>query len=93
MPRFFFHVYNGIGFVEDEGGRDLPDIHRAREEGIKGIRSIMSDEVLKGRIDLRGRIEIADETAALVCTIPFEDAFEITRGTICTVAAPARNRY
>ena len=82
MPRYFFHVHNGVGFVEDEGGRELPDLSRVREEAIKGIRSIMSDEVTKGVIDLRGRIEIADPAGRIVLTMSFEEAFTITRGSV-----------
>lgn len=81
MPRYFFHVHNGIGLVEDEDGRDLGDLRRVRDEAIKGIRSILSDEVMKGRIDLRGRIEIADETDTVVLIIPFEEAFVTIRGS------------
>jgi hypothetical protein len=82
MPRFFFHVHNGIGLIEDEYGRELPDLARVRTEAIKGIRSIVGDEVLKGRIDLRGRIDIVDELALVVMTVSFEEAFEITRGPV-----------
>lgn len=78
--RYFFHVHNGVGIAEDGQGQELPDLARARQEAIKGIRSIMSDEVLKGRIDLRGWIEIVDATAAVVLTVPFEEAFETRRG-------------
>lgn len=81
MPRFFFHVDNGVGLIEDEGGRDLPDIERVQTEAIKGIRSIVSDEALKGCIDLRGRIAIADVDGTVILTIPFEDAFTIMRGS------------
>jgi hypothetical protein len=81
MARYFFHVHNGIGLIDDEDGRELPDLGRAREEAIKGIRSIVSDEVLQGRIDLSGRIAIADETGAPLCTVKFEEAFEVRRGS------------
>lgn len=79
MARFFFHVHNGVGVIDDEDGRELPDLGRVREEAIKGIRSIVSDEALKGCIDLRGRIEIADAAGMIVLTVSFEEAFEITR--------------
>jgi hypothetical protein len=79
MPRFFFHVHNAIGLIEDEYGRELPDLARVRAEAIKGIRSIIADEVLNGRIDLRGHVEILDERALAIMTISFEEAFEITR--------------
>jgi hypothetical protein len=81
MARYFFHVHNGIGLIDDEDGRELLDLGRAREEAIKGIRSIVSDEALQGRIDLSGRITIADETGAPLLTVKFEEAFEVRRGS------------
>ena len=81
MIRYFFHVHNGIGLIDDEDGRELLDLGRAREEAIKGIRSIVSDEALQGRIDLSGRITIADETGATALTVKFEEAFEVRRGS------------
>jgi hypothetical protein len=82
MSRFFFHLHNGIGLIQDEYGRELPDLARVRAEAVKGIRSVVGDEVLNGRIDLRGRIEVVDEEGKVVATVTFEEAFETTRGVV-----------
>jgi CRP-like cAMP-binding protein len=80
MPRFFFNIRNGNGFTEDEEGREFADAATAREEAVRGIRSIVGEEAKEGRIDLRGRIEVADETGRRVCDVGFGDALEVSRG-------------
>ena len=79
MPRYHFNIDNGIGFVADEEGRELPDLETARAEGFRGIRSILAEDVLHGRIDLAGRLEVIDEAGVLLLTIPFADAVDVSR--------------
>ena len=79
MPRYFFHVRNGIGDAEDEEGRELPSVEAARREAIKGVRSIISDEVKQGLIDLRGEITVTDEDGAALIRLGFEEAVELRR--------------
>jgi hypothetical protein len=74
--RYYFDIHNSIGFVEDEEGRDLPDLETARAEALKGIRSILGEDVQKGVVDLRGRLEIRDGDGVIL-TIPFAEAIEI----------------
>lgn len=79
MPRFYFHVCNGTGFVEDEEGRELPDLEAARQEAIKGARSIMADDLYRGQLDLSSFIEIEDEAHVHQLTIAFADLVEIRK--------------
>jgi hypothetical protein len=79
VPLYFFHVHNSIGFVEDEEGRELPDLETARAEGLKGVRSILAEDVSKGHLDLGGRLEVIDEQGRLVLTIAFADALDLSR--------------
>jgi hypothetical protein len=74
--RYYFDIHNSIGFVEDEEGRDLPDLETARTEALKGIRSILGEDVQKGVVDLQGRLEIRDGDGVIL-TIPFAEAVEI----------------
>ena len=88
MPRFFFNIHNGNGLTEDEEGRDFPDAGAARAEALKGVRSIVAEEVKGGHLDLGGRVEILDAAGALVEDIPFRDA--LAGGSAGTqVEAPA----
>ncbi|MEA3014609.1 MAG: hypothetical protein QOD42_3154 [Sphingomonadales bacterium] len=80
MARFYLHVINGGGRAPDEEGVELADAQAAAARAVEGIRSILADEAKTGRMDLDGRIEIADESGAIVRTVPFEDALEIRPG-------------
>jgi len=77
MPRFYLHLYNRVGVVRDDEGEELPDLQVARHCAFEAIRDILSEETKQGRIDLRGRIEIAAEGDRLLEVVPFSDAVEV----------------
>ncbi len=77
MPLFYFHVYDGMLVAPDDEGLELTDIDAARNEAVRGARSILSEDILRGCIDLSGRIEIAGEDGTILLALPFRDAFEI----------------
>jgi hypothetical protein len=77
MPKYYLNIHNGLGFVQDEEGCVLDDSEAAREQAIRGARSIISAEVLAGTIDLRGKIEILAEDGSLALIVPFSDAVTI----------------
>ena len=77
MPRFYFHVCNGNGFVEDEEGQELPDLEAARAAAISAARDIMARDVQRGALDLSSFIEIEDPEHRLVHTLGFEDAVDL----------------
>ena len=80
MPRYHFDVHNSIGFMADEDGRELPDLAAARSEGLKGVRSLLAEDVTQGRLDLNGRLEIFDSKRKLLVTIRFGETVEIEHG-------------
>lgn len=76
MQHYFFHLHNGHGFTPDPTGRYFWTLEDARNEALRDIRSIVSDEAREGLLDLRGRIDIAvDET--VIQTISFPEAFDL----------------
>lgn len=77
MPRFHIHVHNCIGEVRDEEGEDLPGIEAAESKAIEGLRSILSEEVLQGRLDLRGYAEIVDSRGEIRRTLRFAEVIEL----------------
>jgi hypothetical protein len=77
MPLFYFHVYDGILVAPDDEGLELASVEAAKDEAVRGARSILSEEILSGCIHLNGRIEIAGEDGAILLALPFRDAFEI----------------
>jgi hypothetical protein len=76
MPRFYFHLTNQVS-ARDEEGRELADLDEAVAAATFDIRSILGEDVSRGRIDLRGRIDIADETQTILRSIGFADAVQL----------------
>jgi hypothetical protein len=76
MPRFYFHLQNQVD-ARDEEGREVADLEEATAAARSDILSILSDDVSRGRIDLRGRIDIADETGTILRTVAFADAVQL----------------
>ena len=81
MPRFHLHLHNGLGLTPDEEGLDFPDAASARQEAIRSIRSLVSEEAKGGRIDLNGWIEIVGEDGQRVGVVLFTDAVELQAET------------
>jgi hypothetical protein len=77
MPRFFFHVVDGVGIASDEDGLELENIAAARDVAVEGAHDILAAEIRYGRIDLSWRIDVADEGGAVVLTLPFSDAVRV----------------
>jgi hypothetical protein len=76
MPRFYFHLYNDL-VAMDEEGRDFPDLDAARAMAVCEAREMMSETVMAGRITLDHRIDVADETGKVLATVMFRDAVAI----------------
>jgi hypothetical protein len=79
MPRFYLHVCNGNGFVQDEEGQELADLEAARIEAIRSARSIMASDVQRGILDLSSFIEIENADRQLVQTLSFEEAVDLAK--------------
>ena len=76
MPRYHFNLHNGLGPLADEEGRELSDLGAARAEGLKCARAMIAEDILGGRLDLTGRIEVTDDAGSLLLTITFAEAVE-----------------
>ena len=81
MPRFHLNLYNGLGLTADEEGVELADAAAAREEAVRSIRSLVSEEAKQGHIDLSGRVEIIAENGDHVTTIRFAEAVALQAGS------------
>lgn len=68
MPRYFFHVRDGV-YNADEIGSDLPDIYRAQTEAIKLCGALVSD--LGAKFWERGewKLEVCNHEAKLLFTL------------------------
>jgi hypothetical protein len=79
MPRYYLHMSDGNGFIEDEEGIDLPDAEAARATALRCARDVMMGEVRSGTLDLTSFIEVEDEQRKLLFTLTFADALEVRR--------------
>ena len=77
MPHFYLDVCNTQADSPDEQGREFADLEAARADAIAGIRSILRDEVLEGRMDLNGEVRILDADRRLVMIVPYAEAVSI----------------
>jgi hypothetical protein len=78
MPHYYLHQRNEV-YVPDEEGDDFADLAEGREKALVGARSILSEEVKQGSLDLRGVIEIA-EGETIVLVVPFAEAIVVRTG-------------
>ena len=76
MQRYFFHVHNDAVTLDEEG-IELTGPAAAKETAIIEARQLACEEVRKGRLHLKHRIEVTDETGTKVATVTFADAIEI----------------
>ena len=76
MPRFFFHIYDEA-VIRDEDGIELADSEAARAAAVAGARSMMCDQLSRGRLSLHHRIEVEDGAGCTILVLPFADAIAI----------------
>lgn len=77
MARLYFDLHNGTGFTVDEEGYELSDDEDPRDFAIESIRSLLSEEVRKGVIDLTGWIDIRSESGQKIGQIRFREAVRL----------------
>jgi hypothetical protein len=76
MPRYFFHLYNDVDTMDEEG-RTFPDLAAAHANAVKEAREMMLETVAEGRINFSHRIDIEDGTGAVVGTVTFGEAVTV----------------
>jgi hypothetical protein len=76
MPRYFFHIHDNADIIDDDG-LELRNIEVANWEALRGARSLAAEQVLLGRLSLNDRIDVSDETGAVIATVTFRDAIAI----------------
>ena len=74
MPHYFFHVREGESLICDPEGSDLPNEAAARAYAVAAARSLLSTDVLAGRLPLSHAIEVADEGGRTLLIVAFGEA-------------------
>ena len=75
MPKFFMHVYNSESLCDPEG-REFSDLDSACDAAREGASELIAEQIARGEIvDLRQRIEIADEHGEVAAVFRFNDFF------------------
>lgn len=77
MPRYFFHLHNDDDVI-DHSGTEFPDLAAARDHALAMARFEVSEAAKRdGRIILSHRIDVEDESGAVLETMHFADAVQI----------------
>lgn len=78
MARYFFDLHECGTVTADDEGREWPDLAAARAEALRTAREMMCAEVKEGRLCLTCNIEVKDAAGAIVLSLAFRDAVEIS---------------
>ena len=77
MALYYFHLRDGDEVLLDPEGCRLPDLGAVASKAMCAARSLLSADVLEGRLPLDLRIDVVDEEGAVIHSLPFADAVEI----------------
>ena len=73
MPRYYFHIRDENGFIEDDEGTEAPDLENAKSEARASARDLAIDEIRNKRpVDGR-KVEVADEDGKTLAVIAVRD--------------------
>jgi hypothetical protein len=76
MARYFFNVRQDHDLVVDTEGDDFTDLEYARLNAVKAIREMAAAQIKGGEVVADERIEVVDETGAIVVSISFHDVIQ-----------------
>ena len=77
MARFYLHVFNDVE-LRDPEGRECENAAMARNQAIMEARALAADDVSTGHLNLRHRIDVCDEADAVLFSVAFRDAIEVS---------------
>jgi hypothetical protein len=77
VPKYFFHLRDGEDVLLDPEGMELADAEAIAAQALFEARSILSHDVMNGRIHLGQRIDVETAEGVIVHSLPFSGAVEI----------------
>ncbi|HMJ92740.1 MAG TPA: hypothetical protein VK472_01440 [Allosphingosinicella sp.] len=69
MPRYFISLIDG-DVMDDEDGREVPDLEGARRLALKAAGEIVADEMAQGRENIRLTLIVEDEARERLLELP-----------------------
>ena len=75
MPRFLFHVRDGIRTVDDNG-KDLPDLRAARLEAVRLTERLLLEHHEANWINEDWKIVVTDEARVVVFVLQISAIFD-----------------
>ena len=76
MPRYYFHLFNDITSLDEEGV-DLPNDAVAIQRAAENARAMAADSVSNGHLVLDHRIEVENDHGETIGTIKFRDVVAV----------------
>jgi hypothetical protein len=76
MARFYFHLFNDITSIDEEGA-DLPSETAAMQRAKATAREMAAESVREGHLILSHRIDVGDELGETIATVRFGDVVQV----------------
>ncbi|KAB1071210.1 DUF6894 family protein [Methylobacterium planeticum] len=73
MPRYFFHVHDGVSLLDHEG-TELADWHQAQFHAIRTAGEIISDNAKRLKLGEDWKMEVTDEVGLVLFRLDFHVA-------------------
>jgi hypothetical protein len=77
LSKYFFHLRDGVDLVLDEEGRECDGLDAAVILALQDARSILSEEVQGGVIDLDRHLDVETADGVIAHRLEFRDAVRI----------------
>ena len=77
MAHYFMHLRDGVDEMLDPDGQEFNTLEALKAAVLANVRDVIAGDVRNGILDLRYRIDAADEAGAIVYTLPFKHALSI----------------
>lgn len=78
MPKSYLDLIDGADDVFDTEGIQVRSLEDAIAIAVRSAMEIMTADLVEGKLDLRPKISIRDETGRVVHVIRFRDLVDIT---------------
>jgi len=77
MPRYFFHIKRDGEVLIDREGVELSDVDAASRVAVLDARTLMSEDILAGRLTIGSIFLIANDQGKIVFEFPFVHAIDV----------------